>query len=148
MAVIENEVDIARPPDVVFDYLVDLRNELEWNPGVESMEKITDGPIGVGTTYRAKWKQSGTILVECTAFDRPRSWSYLNGGPISVQLDIAVVPMEQGSRLRTRFDAHPHGWARLFFPIFMAAMRRQERQNMVDLKRALEQRPAALDVPA
>ena len=140
-------MDIARPPEPVFDYLVDLRNELEWNPGVESMEKITEGPIGVGTTYRAKWKQSGTILVECTAFDRPRSWSYLNGGPISVNLDIAVVPTGHGSRLIARFDAHPHGRARLWFPIFMLVMKRAERNNMVNLKRALELQPTAATVP-
>lgn len=42
---IQNTVDIDRSPEDVFDYVVDLRSELDWDPGVESMEKITDGPL-------------------------------------------------------------------------------------------------------
>ncbi len=45
MAVIQNTTLIDRGPEEVFDYLVDLRNELEWNPGVESMKKLTDDPL-------------------------------------------------------------------------------------------------------
>lgn len=140
MAVVQNAAEINRSPEEVFDYLVDLRNELEWNPGVQSMEKITDGPISVGTKYRAKWKQSGTIIVECTRFDRPRGWSYANGGPVSVNLDITLVPHGDGSRLEARFDARPHGWFRLVFPVFLLVMKRQERNNMANLKQALESR--------
>jgi hypothetical protein len=138
MAVIENTVEIERTPDVVFDYLVDLRNELKWNPDVQSMEKITEGPIGVGTQFRAKWKQSGLLIVECTKFDRPRSWTYRNGGPVSVDLDATVSPAGAGSRVVTRFDAHPHGWFSLVFPVFLLIMRRAEKRNGLSYKRALE----------
>jgi hypothetical protein len=77
MAVIHNTTLIQRPPVEVFDYLVDLRNELEWNPDVESMEKLTDGPLALGTKYLAKWKQIRLLEVECTRFDRPREWVYV-----------------------------------------------------------------------
>ena len=90
MAVIENSVDIDRPQAEVFDYLVDLRHELEWNPDVVSMEKISEGPVGLGTTYRAKWRQSGTIVCECTRYDPPNGWTYVNGGPVAVTLDISL----------------------------------------------------------
>jgi uncharacterized protein YndB with AHSA1/START domain len=53
--VIESTVLIQRHPEEVFDYLSDPRSELEWNPKVRVMEKLTDGPIGVGTRSRAKW---------------------------------------------------------------------------------------------
>ncbi len=32
MAVIENQTMVACTPEELFDYCVDLRNELEWNP--------------------------------------------------------------------------------------------------------------------
>jgi hypothetical protein len=38
--------------------LSDHRSELEWNPTCQVMEKITDGPVGTGTRFRAKWKSS------------------------------------------------------------------------------------------
>jgi uncharacterized protein YndB with AHSA1/START domain len=138
MAVIESSTVIERNAEDVFDYLSDLRNELEWNPGVESMEKITDGPVGIGTRYLAKWRQSKRIEVECVAFDRPRSWSYTNGGPVSVTFTAALTPHPTGTSLVVRFDARPHGWMRLAFPVFMQIMKRQERANMVNLKKALE----------
>src|SRR6185436_110761 len=88
MAVIENRVQIDRVVEEVFDYLVDLRNELEWNPDTQSMEKLTDGPIGVGTIFLAKWKQSQLIKVECIRFERPYRWAYANGGPLAVVFDV------------------------------------------------------------
>ncbi len=138
MAIIESTVRIERAPEEVFDYLVDLRNELEWNPGVESMEKLTEGPVGMGTRYRAKWKQSKHIEVECTAFDRPHRWVYVNGGPVSVTLTINLTAEGTGTRLVSTFDAYPHGLMRLGFPVFLRIMRRQEAENMSNIKRKLE----------
>lgn len=138
MAVIESSAVIERNVEDVFDYLIDLRHELEWNPGVESMEKLTDGPIGIGTRFLAKWKQSKHVEVECVALDRPHSWAYTNGGPVSVTLTVTLAPHPTGTRLGSRFEARPHGWMRLAFPVFMLIMKRQERENMVNLKRALE----------
>ena len=87
MTVIENQATIACTPEELFDYCVDLRNELEWNPTVISMEKLTDGPIGVGTRYLARWKGApSAIEVTCVEFDRPRRWVHDNGGPIAVHL--------------------------------------------------------------
>jgi len=138
MAVIENSVWIDRSPEDVFDYLVDMRNELEWNPDAQSMEKITEGPIGVGTKFLGKWKQSGLIEAECTKFDRPHGWTYLNGGPVTVILDIKITARDGGSLLESRFDAHPNGLFKLIFPVFVQAMKRAEKRTMLYIKQALE----------
>jgi carbon monoxide dehydrogenase subunit G len=141
MSVIENRVEIARSPEDVFDYLADLRNELEWNPDVQSMEKLTDGPVGLGTRYRAKWSKSRHIICECTRFDRPSGWTYVNGGPIEVTLDVTLEPSGDGTTLRASFSAHPKGIAWVFFPVFVRIMRRIEKENTVNLKAALERGP-------
>jgi hypothetical protein len=51
-----------RPPraaaEDVFAFTSDMRNELKWNPDVQDMHKVTDGPVGLGTPFAAKWKQS------------------------------------------------------------------------------------------
>ena len=47
MTVISNSVEIRCTPAEAFDYLSDHRNELEWNPGIESIDKLTDGPVGL-----------------------------------------------------------------------------------------------------
>jgi hypothetical protein len=58
VTVISNSVEIRCTPEEAFDYLSDHRNELEWNPGIESIGKLTDGPVGLGTRYLAKWKSA------------------------------------------------------------------------------------------
>ncbi|HEU4868262.1 MAG TPA: SRPBCC family protein [Actinomycetota bacterium] len=138
MTVIENSVHIDRTPEDVFDYLVDLRNELEWNPDAVSVEKTTEGPLGAGTRYLAKWKQSGLVEVECTRYDRPKSWSHVNGGSLAVALDATVTPQDGGSLLQVRFDARPNGMLKLFFPVLVRLLRRSERRTMKNIKVALE----------
>jgi hypothetical protein len=140
MTLISNTVDIRCTPEEAFDYLVDLRNELEWNPRVEAIEKVGDDPIGLGTRYRAKWKSSPWLVVECVAYDRPRSYAYHNGGPIEVTFALRLEPIPAGTKLDADFDATPHGLFRLIFPLFLRQMRKEERANMTYLRDALERR--------
>ena len=51
-ALIENEVDITRSTDEVFDYVSDHMHEAEWNPQMRSVRKLTDGPIGSERSMR------------------------------------------------------------------------------------------------
>lgn len=143
MPVIRNSVVLDCSPEAVFDYLSDPRSELEWNPKCESMEKLTEGPIGVGTRYRAKWKSSPQVELETVAFDRPRSWAMHNGGPIEVTFTCRLEPLPAGTRLATAFEPTPHGWFRLIFPIFLVMIRREEKANMIHLRNAVGERAEA-----
>ena len=140
MAVIRNSTVIRCTPEAAFDYLSDLRNELEWNPRVESIEKTSAGPVGLGTTYTAKWKSSPHVVAETVAYDRPRGWAVHNGGPIEVTVTCRLAPVAGGTELSAAFDGRPHGWFRLLFPLFLLQMRREERANMTYLREALERR--------
>lgn len=145
MTVIENQLKVACAPEELFDYCVDIRNELEWNPAAKSMEKLTDGPVGVGTKFLARWKGApSAIEVECLEFERPHRWVHVNGGPIAVTFTGTVDPVEGGSLLRVRFDARPRGWFRLVFPAFVVMTRRQEKANLAHLRAAVERRTGDL----
>ncbi len=141
-ATVENSVDIDRSPEVVFDYAADMRHELEWNPDVESITKITDGPIGLGTKFQAKWKQSEPLVVECVRYERPSHLVLDNGGSIEARVDVTIAPEGTGTHFVSRFRARPHGAARLFFPIFITMMKKFEAANMRYLKKAVESHPA------
>lgn len=140
---IENVVEIARTPQDVFDYLSDMENETRWNPDCVSMERLTAGPVGVGTRFRAKWKQGPVVFTEMTAYDRPTSWRYVNGGSIGCVLTITLEPTSSGgTRLTSRGLWSANGLARLFFPVFIRTMRKAEVQVLANARRALE---ASLD---
>jgi uncharacterized protein YndB with AHSA1/START domain len=139
VTVIQNRVEIDRPVEEVFDYLSDPRNEFEWNPKVRLMDKVTDGPVGLNTRFRAKWTKSPVVSMECVRYDRPTAWCYVNDGPIAVKLDatLAVSPTG-GTVLTTNFDATPHGFMKVAFSFFLIAMRKEERRNMSLIKQQLE----------
>ena len=81
---------IERPREVVFDVVSDPRSELDWNPKVRVMEKLTEGKIGRGSRFRAKWAKSPVVELEILRFDRPEGWAYRNSGAIAVDLDITL----------------------------------------------------------
>jgi Polyketide cyclase / dehydrase and lipid transport len=74
MAVVENAVDIARSPEDVFDYCTDLTREPEWNPKAMRVEKLSDGPIAVGTRYEAEFLKGNPTTIEFVRFERPVAW--------------------------------------------------------------------------
>jgi uncharacterized protein YndB with AHSA1/START domain len=138
--VFENVVRIERPPEMVFDSISDPRSELEWNPKVRIMEKLTDGPIAAGTRFRAKWSKSPVVELEILRFDRPIGWAYRNGGAIAVDLDITLEPLDggQATQLHSRFDARAHGLMRVIFPLMSGGLRREEVRNMQLIKARIE----------
>jgi hypothetical protein len=140
MPVITNSVRVRCTPEEAFDFLSDHRAELEWNPRCRAMEKLTDGPVGVGTRYRAKWKGSPHVELETVAFDRPHSWTTHNGGPLEVRFTCTVEPDPVGTRLQVEFEPTPHGPLRLVFPLLLRSLRRDELANMTHLREALERR--------
>ena len=138
MPVIENSVLLPCSPEVAFDYLSDNRSELEWNPRCQSMEKVTDGPVGVGTRMRAKWRNSPAVELEVVSFERPHSWAIHSGGPIEVNFHARLEPVSEGTLLFVSFEPIPHGWARLAFPLLLRMLRRGERANMALIRAAVE----------
>ena len=58
-----------RPAEVVFGYCSDHTNEIEWNPAMRRVAKITDGPVGAGTRYEMEFLPGRPIVAECA--DRP-----------------------------------------------------------------------------
>jgi hypothetical protein len=144
MSVITNSVVIRCTPEEAFDYLSDLRSELEWNPKCKLMEKVGEGPVGLGTRYRARWKGSPQLEMETVAYDRPRMWTMHNGGPIEVTFTGRVEPVSEGTRFHAEFEPRPHGWFRLVFPLFLLAIRRDEAANMGHIRAALERKTGSL----
>lgn len=51
LVVAETTVDIDRDLHSVFAYVSDFANLVEWFPGYVAVEKLTPGPIGVGTRF-------------------------------------------------------------------------------------------------
>ena len=132
---------IRRAPEDVFKFCSDLRSELQWNPKVKYVEKLTDGPVGVGTRYRAQWANSGPTTVEVVAFDRPRSWeTYATARGMGIRFQGTVTDTAPGARYTASLELQPRRLAWLVAPLALLAMRRQDQQHMDRIRETLESR--------
>jgi uncharacterized protein YndB with AHSA1/START domain len=133
------ETVVHRPPEEVFEFCSDLRSELQWNPKVKYVEKLTDGPIGVGTRYRARWANSGPTTVEVVWFDRPHRWeTTATARGMSIRFQGTVTGAPHGARYTADLELHPRGLAWLVASLALLAMRRQDQQHMHRIREALE----------
>ena len=138
MTTIEGEIFINRRPEDVFDYGADMTNELKWNPKAKSIEKITGGPVGVGTKYKAKWQGSPNLIVECLKYERPTAWVNHNDGALTVTSSYNLSPQKGGTTLHYKFDAEPKGVMKLLFPLMKSRFKKQFPRNLESIKASLE----------
>ena len=57
----EDSISIARPPEVVFDYVVDPANLAQWQTSKTHVEQLTPGPPGPGTRIKERTKPPGGL---------------------------------------------------------------------------------------
>jgi uncharacterized membrane protein len=142
MGRISGEILIKRPVEQVFDYVADQRNEPIYNPRMLRSEKITDGPIGIGTRFRAT-TQSGwreiEMLIEVTEYQRPRRFgSRTTMSSADVDGGLTFEPVNGATRMSWSWDVRPRGSLRILAPLVARLGRRQEQTIWTALKDQLE----------
>jgi uncharacterized protein YndB with AHSA1/START domain len=139
---VEGEIVIDRPPDEVFDFVADQRNEPRYNPRMRHVEQLSEGPIGLGTRFRARTTSRGRAvdtIIEITAYDPPRrlgdsthmAFMDLPGG-------LSFDPVPGGTRMRWLWQLGPPRMPSAMGPLVPLVGHRQERQIWTGLKRRLE----------
>lgn len=142
MAKITGEVVIGLPPDVVFDYVADQRNEPTYNSRMLRAEKITPGPVAKGTRFQSTVWSAGRpaeMVIELTEYDRPTrlaSVTTMTGADISGTITFRAVPA--GTLMRWSWVVRPKGPLRLLGPVVAWSGRRQEQLIWESLGRHLE----------
>jgi uncharacterized protein YndB with AHSA1/START domain len=144
-ALVENEVDISRPAAEVFDYASDHVHEPEWNPGMRSIRKLSDGPIGLGTRYEMEFVPGKPMVATCDRFDRPRSWE-VSGKALGMDVTLGgqVTTTAAGCHLVFRTEFRGHGMRSLVLPLIRRRMAPVMQRNVERIKSILEAKaPAA-----
>jgi uncharacterized protein YndB with AHSA1/START domain len=118
-------VTLEQPPERAFDFFVDFPNEPTWNPDCLTVEKTSDGPIGVGTTFTGTMKGVGQIKSEIVALDRPSSCSVVERTRgAEGTFDFRFTPQDGGTRVEVSMRLRARGPMRLLEPL-MARMARK-----------------------
>jgi hypothetical protein len=146
MSGIAGEIVIARPVDVVFDYVADQSSEPHYNPRMVRAETVTPGPVGKGTQFRsavASMGRTAEMLIECTGYDRPTlfaSVTTMRQADISYALRFEAAA--EGTRMRWSGQVRRKGAVRLPGPVITWMGVRREQRIWASLKKHLEA-PAA-----
>jgi hypothetical protein len=120
MARIAGELVINRPVDEVFDFVADERNEPRYNPRIRRAEKLSPGPIGRGTRFRAEAVSLGRTVgmtSEYTAYERPRRLgSSVHMAAADILGTLGFDPVPDGTRMSWSWEMRLRGLYRLLTP--------------------------------
>jgi uncharacterized protein YndB with AHSA1/START domain len=141
---IEKTIHISRPPEAVWEYVADARNDPRWCHKVDSVEQVAgDGP-GPGAKYRVLHrprprKQAVELSMEVLEFDPPRRLRWREVDEDGV---FDVVYELQASRGGTDFSQRDDiEWkiSRLLYPIARASVSRDIDRQLRSLKTLLDE---------
>jgi uncharacterized protein YndB with AHSA1/START domain len=140
MAPIVETIEIARPPEEVFPYVIDPSTFIEWQQGVLS-GAMNESPTRVGsrcTTVRKIGGSEREFTTEITEYDPPHRWAdHGLDGPIRALVAVDVQPVPSGSRVTLTVDFEGHGIGKLLVPL---VVRRQAANEMPGNVRRLKER--------
>ena len=144
MVHIEGEIFINRPVKEVFDVVADERNEPRYNPRLLWVEKVSSGPIGRCTQFRAATKTMDRpvqMTIEFTDYERPRHLASLTHLPtMEIRGALSFDPVPEGTRMGWSWELQPRGVLRLLRPLIARMGKRQEEAIWAGLKQFLEAR--------
>lgn len=147
MAPILSSIEIGKPAEQVFPYVIDPSTFPEWQEGV--VRGQLDSATRVGsrcTTVRRIGGREQEFVTEITEYDPPRRWADRGlDGPIRALVSVAVEPLADGTRSRVTIavDFTGHGIGKLLVPLLVRRQAAKEMpENMRRLKQQLESRSA------
>ena len=140
---VHSSVIIGRPVEDVYSYVLDLAsNGPEWAPDLESVEKVTDGPIGAGTRFRqvqhVMGKRRNTTLTFTAVEPNQKVEAEFKAGPMDVAMSAMFDRTEDGTRVTIDGEATGRGPLRILSPIFARQGQKIWDARLANLQRVLE----------
>src|SRR5258706_2787761 len=134
---------INRPVEEVFAFLSNLENNLKWRSGMIKAEKISDGPIGVGTTYRlinSLFGQQVEGEVVVTEYELNRKYATMNKSGLLIKTQRMFEAVEGGTRGTFSVETELDGFFKLVEPLMASIGKRRLEADAVTVKKLIEAR--------
>jgi uncharacterized protein YndB with AHSA1/START domain len=132
---------IKRPVEDVWAVVSDPTTTPKWRDSLLSVEKTSDEPTGVGSTFRG----TGTMFgrhnqTEFTVaeFEADRTFAIATMTPFPLTITIVLEPAEDGTRVEMIADAEPRGFLKLAQPLMVSLGRRNNQKDLGKLRDLLE----------
>jgi uncharacterized membrane protein len=145
---VQTEIVIERPVETVAAYAADPSNAPEWYANIVSVEWKTPPPVGIGSALAFVARFLGRRLeytYEVVDFvPAERLVMHTQQGPFPMETTYTWSSLDDGAtRMTLRNRGEPAGFARITAGAMQRATRRANTKDLENLKRILEQPPAA-----
>jgi len=142
---IESEIVIDRPLHEVVAFVDDCNNDPLWQTSVLESEKVSEGPIGVGTVYRTKEKFLGRVIYQTwEVVERNEDGSFWRAratlGPFQMGTSMRFSPDNGGTRIVRTLDVDVGHFFKVASPIVARVIKRELDMDFATLKDILESR--------
>jgi carbon monoxide dehydrogenase subunit G len=118
---IETKNTINRPLDQVWSHIADVENWAKWQEGVEQVEITSQGPIGVGSTYKMVsqiWGRKVETENEITEYDSKKAISFRSiSGPFPINGHITLEPHDGATRINFSAEGEVAGFFKMAKPL-------------------------------
>jgi uncharacterized membrane protein len=141
MLKIESTAVINRPVEEVFAILSNVENNPKWSSAFLEVNKTSDGPVGVGTTWRGVGKFLGNrieVEIEETEYEPNQKITQKSTSPFPVNQQMTFENVDGGTRLNVNFEAEPGGFFKLAEPVFKSMAKRGIETDLANLKDLME----------
>ena len=130
-------IEIASPPEKVFDTLADMRNETQWNSGVSVAELRSDEPVARGSRFHViNNKTPYDVTLE--TYERPSLLVFEGAGKPDVTITYTLTPSAEGTSVSGELDFRPKGLLVVLFAVLAPVIRRSVRKEFASLKALCE----------
>jgi len=147
MTTLHEQLETSLPIEDAFAYIADFSNSQEWDPGVETAERLDDGTVGVGSRFRLGVHLGSRVApmeYRISVFERPHRVELIGtGSGVSATDDIRFERAGAGTRIDYTADIRLGGVLRLIQPFLGGAFKNLGRNAVEGMQRTLDARAAA-----
>jgi hypothetical protein len=145
---ISHSIDIQCPQQEVFDFVSTFENDTKWWKAVDHTDKITPGPLRVGTEFHQVSRVAGIKIVSKLIVTEVNHFEYVRYKSESKQLTYALLyrfeKVAGGTRFTLEADLELKGALGAFIPLTMRILKGQLNIYFGLLKEYMETHPTSV----
>lgn len=134
---------ISRPIEQVFAFVADFENDTKWRQGHLESQRISTGPIGVGTKTREVIRSMGMqspLTLEVTEYEPNKRVAFAGTkwGPMEPKGVFHFLQADGGTKVTFIAEPKITGVFNLFSPLMSQFGKGDMKKSLAKLKAALE----------
>jgi len=133
---------VAASPEAVFTVMHDVNHFPEVLASVVRAEKITPGPVGLGTRFLETRRINGreaSAEIAVTTFEPPLRYAATSSqSGVTATYHYTLTPEKNGTRVNLQAEATASGLKKLLLPIIVNFMKKEDATHLQKLKTVVE----------